>query len=299
MDRPGPAPPGTLYVVATPIGNLEDLSPRARAALAASAIVACEDTRTTGGLLHRAGLRSRLVSCHRFNERARIDPLLEALGRGDNVALVSDAGAPGVSDPGALLVRAARAAGHRVVPIPGPSAVTTLLMASGFPPGPFTFVGFLPPRAGDRCRALETLRGEPRPLLLFEAPHRLARTLQDALRILGDRQAFVGREMTKLHEEFLEGRLSALRTAFETRAPRGEIALLIAGAPEGVPRSGGVAAPDAPAVDEVPIEIAVDRLEATGLDRKEAMRRVARERGVPRREVYRALLRARAGGTGR
>ncbi|MGH9796987.1 MAG: 16S rRNA (cytidine(1402)-2'-O)-methyltransferase, partial [Candidatus Polarisedimenticolia bacterium] len=256
MDRPGPAPPGTLYVVATPIGNLEDLSPRARAALAASPIVACEDTRTTGGLLRRAGLRSRLVSCHRFNERARIEPILEALGRGDNVALVSDAGAPGVSDPGALLVRAARAAGHRVVPIPGPSAVTTLLMASGFPPGPFTFVGFLPPRAGERCRALETLRGETRPLLLFEAPHRLARTLQDALRILGDRDAFVGREMTKFHEEFLEGPLSAIRSAFEAREPRGEIALLIAGAPEGGTGSAGGAVVTIPGEDQVPIDVA-------------------------------------------
>lgn len=284
-----------LYVVGTPIGNLDDLGMRAREVLGRCALVACEDTRTTRGLLARAGVRARLVSCHKFNEKARLRDLLEVLDRGGSVALVSDSGTPGLSDPGALVVRHARAAGHRVVPVPGPSAVTALLSVSGFPPGPFTFVGFLPARGGARRRTLETLRSVPTPLVLFEAPHRLPETLDDAIAILGDREAFLGREMTKLHEELVAGRLSLIRNAFAGREVRGEIALLVAGA-DAASRN------PAPGPPAEPVETAVARLTAAGLGRKEAMRRVARERGMSRRDVYQALLADRgrpAGGKGR
>ena len=276
--------PGILYVVGTPIGNLDDLSPRAAATLAACRVIACEDTRTTRALLKRPGIRARLVSYHRFNEASRARDLLETLRRGDAVALVTDAGTPGISDPGADLVRRARAEGHHVVPIPGPSAVTTLLSVSGLPSGPFTFVGFLPPRRGARRRALEALRNEPRPLVLFEAPHRLIASLDDAIAVLGDRDACLGREMTKMHEEFMSGRLSAIRDAFHGRAVRGEITLVVTGG-EAHPRAvedGRAGEPPGAAVLEL--------LEA-GWDRREALRHVARERGLSRRTVYRDLLR--------
>jgi 16S rRNA (cytidine1402-2'-O)-methyltransferase len=298
VNRPA-APRGTLYVVGTPIGNLEDLSPRAAAALAASRVVACEDTRNTRALMVRHGLRTRLISYHKFNEAERAESLLALLRRGESVALVSDGGTPGISDPGALLVRRAREEGHRLVPVPGPSALTALLSASGFAPGPFTFIGFLPHRRGARRKCLEGLRREPRPLLFFEAPHRLLASLDDALEILGDREAFLGREMTKIHEEFIAGRLSALCAAFAGRAVRGEIAFLVQGATEAVGRAGEEAAErpaDGPGgatgADEPPAA-AVLRLLQAGWDRKEAMRRVARERGISRRDVYRDMLRGR------
>ena len=277
-------PGGTLYVVATPIGNLEDLAPRAREALGRSDAVACEDTRRTRALLTHLGLRSRLISCHRFNEEDRVPEILDLLGRGGSVALVTDGGTPGISDPGAILVRAARAAGHRVAVIPGPSAVAALLSACGLPVAGFVFVGFLPSRRGERRRAIEALRGEPRPLVLFEGPHRLTACLEDLLSILGDRDICIGREMTKIHEEFVTGRLSTVIPAFAGRAIRGEIAMVVAGL-------AGHEVPDAAGTAPSPSDLAaaVRSLTRAGVERKEAMRRVARRHGVPRREVYRAL----------
>jgi 16S rRNA (cytidine1402-2'-O)-methyltransferase len=289
---PPRTPAGTLYVVGTPIGNLDDLGGRAREVLAACEAIACEDTRTTRGLLARLEVRARLVSCHRFNERSRLTDLLGVLERGASLALVCDSGTPGISDPGALLVRAARAGGHRVVPIPGPSSLTALLSVSGFPPGPFTFVGFLPARRGARRRAIAALRGEPRPLVLFEAPHRLRDTLADLRAGLGDREAFLGREMTKIHEEFVAGSLAVLLEAFREREPRGEVALLVAGAEAGAVRRADAEAPSGPLAE------AVERLVASGLERREALRRVARERGLSRRQVYQAVLDAQGRGTG-
>ena len=287
---------GTLYVVGTPIGNLEDLSPRARAALAGSQVVACEDTRHTRSLMARHGLSTRLVSYHKFNERRRAEDLLDILRQGGSVALVTDGGTPGISDPGAVLVRRAHQEGYRVVPIPGASAVTALMSASGFAAGPFTFIGFLPHRQGPRRRQIEALRHEPRALLFFESPQRLVATLQDSLEILGDRQAFLGREMTKLHEEFVSGTLREILAAFAGREIRGEVAFLVAGsvAGEAIGRtsSGGAGA----GASEEPAAAAVRRLVAGGLDRKEAMRRVARERGLSRRDVYREVLRDESGG---
>ena len=279
---------GTLYVVGTPIGNLDDLSPRAIEALAASDLVACEDTRRSRVLLARHGLAPRLVSYHKFNETRRLPAILETLARGGRVSLVSDGGTPGISDPGARLVSAARAAGHAVVPIPGASAITALLSASGFEAGPFTFIGFLPHRKGERRRALESLRAEDRPLLFFESPRRLVATLGDALEILGDRAAFLGREMTKVHEEFLSGTIGSLRAAFEGREPRGEIAFLLAGA--GTAGAAEGARPAGPGEEPA---LRVRSLIEAGVERREAMRRVARETGLSRRDLYRRLLRDR------
>jgi len=281
-------PRGTLFVVGTPIGNLDDLSPRAVEALASSDLIACEDTRRTRVLLTRHGLSTRLVSYHAFNEGRRLPDLLEALQRGGRVALVSDGGTPGISDPGALLVRAAREAGYRVVPIPGPSAITTLVSASGFAPGPFTFIGFLPHRKGERRRTLQALRAEPRPLLFFESPRRFIATLADALEILGDRDVCVGREMTKLHEELLTGTITTLMAAFEGREPRGEIAFLLAGSSR-APFPAVASTGQEVKLNESPAS-RVRRLIDSGVDRKEAMRRVAREAGLSRRDLYRQVV---------
>jgi 16S rRNA (cytidine1402-2'-O)-methyltransferase len=287
----GHGPRGTLYVVGTPIGNLEDLSPRAVDAFAASDLIACEDTRRSRALLSRHGLTTRLVSYHKFNEMRRLPDILEVLGRGGRVSLVSDGGTPGISDPGARLVDAARSAGHVLVPIPGASAITALLSVSGLEPGPFTFIGFLPHRKGERRRALESLRAEARPLLFFESPRRVLATLTDALEILGDRGALLGREMTKVHEEFVAGTVRTLLAAFEGREPRGEIAFLLAGAVPAPPAGVAPIAPDA-RPGEGPGRRVRLLIEA-GVDRKEAMRRVARETGLSRRELYRMILRER------
>jgi 16S rRNA (cytidine1402-2'-O)-methyltransferase len=284
-------PRGTLYVVGTPIGNLDDLSPRAVKAFTSSDLIACEDTRRSRILLSRQGLRTPLVSYHKFNERQRLPEILDALRRGGRVALVCDGGTPGISDPGAQLVRAAREGGHQVVPIPGPSAITALLSASGFDPGPFTFVGFLPHRKGERRRVLEALRAEPRPLLFFESPRRVVAALEDALEILGDREAFLGREMTKMHEEFVAGTIGTLLAAFAGRGVRGEVAFLLAGASPAPFTAAVPAGPGAPP-GETPVR-RVRLLIQDGVDRKEAMRRVARETGLSRRDLYRMILRAR------
>jgi len=302
-----PAPPGRLYVVGTPIGNLEDLSFRAIATLRDCRLVACEDTRVTRTILTRHGLATPLVSCHKFNERQRVDRVLEVLAAGGDVALVSDGGTPGLSDPGALLVRAARAAGYVVSPIPGPSAATALISVSGFTSGTFTFIGFLPSRRGERRRALEALRGERRPLLFFESPHRILGTLEDAESVFGDRAACLGREMTKVHEEFLEGPLSVVRSKLSGRRLRGEIAFLVAGAEtedsgerlaaaDHVGDTGAGAAPaDAGALASALADavIEVRGLISAGIERGAALRQVARRRRINRKEIYRQLVRDR------
>jgi 16S rRNA (cytidine1402-2'-O)-methyltransferase len=282
---------GALYVVGTPIGNLDDLSARAVSALHACALIACEDTRVTRGLLRRHGLDVPLLSCHRHNESRRLRRILELLGAGSSVAIVCDGGTPGLSDPGALVVRAARASGHRVIPIPGPSALTALWSVSGFPPGPFLFVGFLPRRPGERRRALGRLEPETRPLVFFESPHRILGLLEDARAVLGDRQAFLGREMTKMHEEFLGGSLDELRAVLAVRSRRGEFSLLVEGAGRPPAAAGDTvgAAPGAPG--SAAAEVA--RLVEAGLARGRALRQVARRRGLARRDLYREMLRER------
>ena len=311
----GSAPPadvaarrGSLFVVATPIGHLEDLSPRAIDTLRRCGLIACEDTRVTRALLNRHAISSRVVSCHKHNEHERTARILAALEGGVDVALVSDGGTPGLSDPGAAVVRAARSAGVTVTPIPGPSAVTALWSVSGFPSGPFTVIGFLPHRKGERRRTLESLRGEARPLVFFESPHRILDTLADLRDILGDRQAFLGREMTKIHEEYLSGPLSAVSETLTGRAVRGEFALVVAGAlaaraPSGTAAGGERTAAAGPALDTGPIQDAahllasataqVLRLVAEGMDRRAALRRVTRSTGVPRRDLYAEMVRQR------
>ncbi|HUP23378.1 MAG TPA: 16S rRNA (cytidine(1402)-2'-O)-methyltransferase [Thermoanaerobaculia bacterium] len=228
-----PAATGTLYVVATPIGNLGDLSERARSVLESVDLVACEDTRHTGALLSRLGLRQTLVSLHEHNERRRLPELTARLVSGSSVALVSDAGTPLLSDPGFPLVRAAIAAGCPVVAIPGPSAALAALVTSGLPPYPFTFCGFPPRRSGKRRSFFARFASFDHTLVVLESPHRLLEALADAETMLGDRRAAICRELTKLHEETLRGTLSSVRNALADRERiRGEVVLVIAGRTE-------------------------------------------------------------------
>ena len=219
---------GRLQVVSTPIGNLEDLTPRGRAALAAADLVACEDTRRCGRLLAALGIKSRLISLHEHNERSRTPRLVEQLRAGTTIALVSDAGTPLLSDPGYLLVRAAIAAGVVVEPLPGASASLAALVVSGLPPYPFTTAGFPPPKRGRRKTFYRRFADLGHTLVVFESPHRILKSLEDAIEEMGDRPAALGRELTKLHEEVLRGRLSEIRDELASRPSiRGEITLII------------------------------------------------------------------------
>src|SRR5215813_3731431 len=219
---------GCLYLVGTPIGNLEDITLRALRVLKEADQIACEDTRHTQKLLTHYDIRRPLVSYHEHNELTRAPELVFAMEQGARIALVSDAGTPLVSDPGHRLVALSLRHHIPVVPVPGPSALLASLSASGLPNEEFLFVGFLPARSGERRRALERLRIEDRTIILYEAPHRIAEMVADARAILGDRQACLAREVTKLHEEFRRGRLSELEVTLEERPARGEITLLIA-----------------------------------------------------------------------
>lgn len=275
------SPTGCLYLVATPIGNLEDITLRALRVLKEADLIACEDTRQTQKLLQHYAIHKELVSYHDHNELMRAPELVIQLEEGAQVALVSDAGTPAVSDPGHRLVVLCLRHHIPVVPIPGPSAFVAALAASGMPTEEFLFVGFLPSRAGARRKKLDALKSEPRALVLYEAPHRLAETLSDAADILGSRHAVVAREVTKIHEEFLRGSLVELRDAARQRAPRGEITLLIGPAVEG----------EVQAIPAVSIRQRVEQLEAeSGLDRKAALKQAARERGLGKREAYKQLL---------
>lgn len=219
---------GKLSIVATPIGNLDDLSPRAAETLRRADLVACEDTRRTGRLLAHLELKRPLLSLHEHNEKRRLDDLLERLGRGESIALVSDAGTPLVSDPGYLLVRAAIERGVAVEAVPGPSAATVALVASGLPPYPFTFLGFPPAKQGKRRRFFGSAAKLDHTLIFFESPHRIVASLADAIAELGDRRASVSRELTKLHEETLRGRLSEVLSALESRAAvKGELTVVV------------------------------------------------------------------------
>ena len=220
---------GRLLVVATPIGNLDDLSTRAREALAAAAVVYCEDTRRTGNLFARFGLTTPRVSCHDHNEHHRVGEALERLARGETLALVSDAGTPLVSDPGERLVAAAAAAGHHVEAIPGPSAVLAILSISGFPAVPFTFLGFPPSRRGERDRWYASNASRPGTAVLFESPFRIVESLEALARAWGDPSVALGRELTKLHEEVLRGRASEIAHVLAARpGVKGEIVFAVA-----------------------------------------------------------------------
>lgn len=270
---------GVLYVVGTPIGNRDDLSPRARRVLAGVDRIACEDTRRSGLLLQQQGLSGRpLVSFHAHNESARIPSLLAALEEGQSLALISDAGLPGISDPGEALVAAARARGLSVVCVPGPCALTTALVSSGLPTGRFCFEGFLPPRSAARRRRLQELAEEPRTLVLYEAPHRLVALLEDLLEVLGDRPLQVARELTKRHEQQVGPTVAAALAHFRTTTPLGECTLVLGGAP-----------PRQPVWDEPALRQELERLRQEGLSSQEAARQLAERSGHRRRDLY-ALL---------
>lgn len=267
---------GTLYLVATPIGNLEDITYRAVRVLREVDLIACEDTRHTRKLLEHYKISRPLTSYHEHNEAARAEELVSKLEGGTNVALVSDAGMPLVSDPGYRVVAAAIRAGVPVVPIPGPVALLAALAASGLATDSFFFVGFLPAKSGQRARALEALRDQTATLVFYEAPHRILETIEDIERIFGPRRpVVVARELTKIHEEFLRGTVSEVTAALASRASvKGEITLLIGRAQE-------------PDVDETSIEDAVDACVDAGMNRMDAIKEVARKRGLSKREVYR------------
>jgi 16S rRNA (cytidine1402-2'-O)-methyltransferase len=232
---------GTLYVVATPIGNLDDMSLRAVKCLKEVHLIACEDTRRTARLLNHLGIKKPLISCFEHNELARIDELLEKIAAGESVALVSDAGTPTISDPGFALVRAAHERGITVSPIPGPSAVIAALSVSGLPTDEFLFVGFLPRTSAARRARLDQLKSQAATLILYESPHRALESLTDMIAILGDRAAFLAREVTKLHEETKSGALSEILASLGARPEvLGEIVLVVAGAPEGASKSGSM-----------------------------------------------------------
>ena len=272
--------PGTLYVVATPLGNLEDVTLRALRLLREVKLVACEDTRRTAGLLKAHGISTPTTSYFEHNERWKGAQVLEVVRKGGDVALVSDAGTPGISDPGYRLVRDARAEGLPVVPIPGPSAAVAALSVSGLPSGRFLFVGFLPARSGPRRAALEDLADARETLIFYESPLRVVSALEDMARILGDRPAFLCREATKIHEEYRRGTLSELRADLaERKEVRGEIVLVVEGGTAPVPAS-----------TETP-EALFARLTSEGRTRREAVKEVARALGLPAREVYRRVLR--------
>ncbi|MBS1842773.1 MAG: 16S rRNA (cytidine(1402)-2'-O)-methyltransferase [Acidobacteria bacterium] len=276
-------PTGCLYLVGTPIGNLEDITLRALRILKESDQIACEDTRHTQKLLSHYDIQKPLVSYHEHNEMTRAPELVLAMEQGAKIALVSDAGMPLVSDPGYRLVTLSARHQIPVIPIPGPSALLAALSASGLPNEEFLFVGFLPARSGERQRALERLRIEDRTLILYEAPHRVAETISDALAILGDRPACLAREVTKLHEEFRRATLSELAASLEENPVRGEITLLI-GAP--LPGQTSTARDTAQSLADRVDEL----IRQAKLDRKEALKLAAKERGLTRREAYSKML---------
>lgn len=269
--------PGTLYVIATPIGNLDDITLRALNVLKQVDLIACEDTRHSRKLLDHYGIHKPVISYHEHNEAARAAGLIEKLRAGASVALISDAGTPLISDPGYRLVEAATAAGITVTPVPGPSAAIAALSASGLPTDSFRFCGFFPAKASQRERLLSSLASDSATLIFYEAPHRIVDTLENVSRTLGNRRIVVAREVTKLHEEFIRGTVEEAIAALRARpAVKGELTVLIAKA-------------DEPAASSAPIREAVARLEREGVPRMEAMKRVARERGLSKRDVYREL----------
>lgn len=269
--------PGLLYVVSTPIGNLEDITYRAVRILKEADWIACEDTRTTRRLLNHYSIATHAVSYHEHNENERAAELIARLEHGEKGALVSDAGTPLLSDPGYRLVRAAVYAAIRVEAVPGPSALLAGLVLSGLPTDQFHFAGFLPPKPGARTRLLESLRDEPATLIFYEAPHRIVESLEDIDAVLGAREVVVARELTKLHEEVLRGNARDIRAELESRdAIRGEFVILIAKASE-------------PVHDDRPAEEAVEALVHAGVNRMDAMKAVARQRGLSKRDVYKLV----------
>lgn len=269
---------GTLFLVATPIGNLEDITARAIRILAEVRLIAAEDTRQTRKLLSHYNLHTPMTSYHEHNKLAKLDVILAALGQGD-VALVSDAGTPALNDPGMELVRAVLENDYKVSPIPGASAPVAALVASGLPTEAFLYLGYLPRRAVERRRLLGSVERNPYTLIFLETPHRLLVALEDLQAVLGDRQVAVARELTKLHEEIVRGRLSQVREHFQHSPPRGEITLVLAGSEPAEPQAW---------TDEHLRRSATEAI-AAGEPPSRAASRLAVQSGRPRREIYRLL----------
>ncbi|MBC7264280.1 MAG: 16S rRNA (cytidine(1402)-2'-O)-methyltransferase [Chloroflexi bacterium] len=268
---------GTLFVVATPIGNLEDITLRALRVLREADLIVAEDTRTTAKLLARYDIHTPMLSFFEHNELRRLDEIIHALAD-KNLALVSEAGMPGISDPGYRLIRAALDSGFPVVPVPGPSALITALAVSGLPADRFIYLGFLPRKRVDRQRLLASVRYEPYTLVAFEAPHRLLDSLTDVLTVLGDRTMAVGRELTKIHEEVRRGPVSSHIAHFQNEAPRGEFTFVIAGAPEGEKWT------------EEGVRQAIAGLLIHGESALTVAKEVASLSGWPRQRIYRMAL---------
>ncbi len=273
--------PGTLYVVATPIGNLEDISARAIRILRAVDLIAAEDTRQTRKLLSSLDIHTRLISYNKEREQSRSVELLERLKRGESLALVSDAGTPALSDPGSVLVKLVVAAGMPLVPIPGPSALATAVSVAGLSGSGFVFLGFLPGKSGERKRLLQSLAAGELPVIFYESPHRLLKSLADCLEVFGDREVFVGRELTKMYEELLHRRLSEVVADFAGRREiKGELVIILKGA---------VVAEVEAAPEDLPGVIAWYR-DHSQLSLRDATRKIAGDLGLPRSEVYNKAL---------
>lgn len=270
---------GTLYVVGTPIGNLEDLSPRAVRVLRAATLIAAEDTRRSRKLLAHFGLDTPLTSYYEHNKLTKLATILKSLEQGP-VALISDGGMPGISDPGYELINAAVAAGHVVSPVPGPSAVSAALVVSGLPTDAYVFLGFLPRRSAARRAVLEENAAERRTLVAFESPHRLAEALDDVAAVLGDRPLAVARELTKMYEEVFRGTAYAARDHFASEAPRGEVTLVIGGAPKS----------EVQVWPEARVRVKLNEMLEAGVSPTTAAKSVARDSGWARRDVYRLAV---------
>ena len=272
--------PGTLYLVATPIGNLADITHRALQILKDVDLIACEDTRHTHKLLNHYGINTKTISYHEHNEQQRATDLIERMKEGTNIAVVSDAGTPSISDPGFRLVRAAIENEIQIVPVPGPSAVITALIAAGIPTDEFFFAGFLPSRSNARRARLAELQSVPGTLIFYESPHRLAESLKDAYEILGEREAVVARELTKLHEEIRRGRLSELAADYaDMKEVRGEIVVVIDRNVLGAAKT-----------EAASVMALVAQFEQDGMDHRAALKKAARELGLSRAEAYRRLV---------
>jgi len=271
----------SLYIVPTPIGNLEDITLRALRVLKEADLIACDDTRHTRRLLDHFGIKTPTISYHEHNERARTPELIERLEKGQQVALVADAGTPGVSDPAYRIVHAAIEKGITIVPLPGATALIGGLVASGLPVDSFLFLGFLPHKKNARLARLAEIKAQSATLVFYEAPHRIRYTLGDALSVLGNRQAALARELTKLHEQFIRGTLGEILSYFTEHEPRGEMTLVIAGSTDD----------NLSDVNQVPIEEQIDTImREEGLNRNEAIKQAARSRGLSKREAYQLML---------
>ena len=269
---------GILYLTATPIGNLEDMTPRAVRVLAEADLIAAEDTRHTRQLLNHFDIHVPMVSYHEHNKEKQGPVLLAELAAGKNIALVTDAGFPGISDPGELMAKQAIEAGFQVVPVPGANAALTALVASGLPSTPFFFGAFLPKSRKNRKEKLEEWKGIPATIVLYEAPHRIMEVLEDILAVWGNRKLVLGPELTKVHEEFFRGTVEEALAHLSENAPRGEFVLVI---------EQGETVPEEPAGD--PLD-AVKALMEQGVDKKTALAQVAKQYKVPKRELYNRLI---------